>query len=143
MDRIACIALVDVRGWVLLQERDEHAPKQPDKWGMVGGHVDDGEDFESAAYRELEEETGVRLAPGDLMLWREGEFDSSYEEEPFSYRVYLARTRLTDADILVGEGRQIVFVDPAEIPALDRTESSAYLLDQLLASPEYAALTEG
>src|SRR3954464_12208378 len=70
MRRISVVLLVDAEGRVLLQERDEHAPLSPEKWGMVGGHVEDGEDFEPAAYRELEEETGVRLESG-LRLWRE------------------------------------------------------------------------
>ncbi len=62
--------LVDRRGWILLQERDEFPAIDPEKWGLVGGHVDDGEDVEAAAYRELLEETGVRLSPGTLQPWR-------------------------------------------------------------------------
>ena len=68
---LAVVLLVDARGWVLLQERDAGAPRAPDQWGMVGGHVEDGEDFEPAAYRELAEETGLELAPGTLRLWRD------------------------------------------------------------------------
>ena len=69
-DRLfATVILVDPRGWLLLQERDEHAPIDPERWGLVGGHVEDGEDIETAAYRELAEETGVRLAPGTLQPW--------------------------------------------------------------------------
>ena len=64
MARLSVILLVDRQGRVLLMERDEHAPLSPEKWGMVGGHVEDGEEFEPAAYRELEEETGLRMAPG-------------------------------------------------------------------------------
>ena len=59
-----CVMLVDAAGRVLLQERDEHAPIDPDRWGLSGGHLEPGEDPETGAYRELEEETGVRLAPG-------------------------------------------------------------------------------
>ena len=43
MRRIAAVVLVDSRGWLLLQERDEHAPVDPDLWSMVGGGVDEGE----------------------------------------------------------------------------------------------------
>lgn len=70
MHRFSCVLLVDSRGWLLMQERDEHPVIDPEKWGLVGGHVEEGEDYEPAAYRELEEETGVRLAPGALRLWR-------------------------------------------------------------------------
>ena len=57
--RFSGVVLVDRRGWVLLQERDEHARIDPDCWGLVGGHVDPGEDVEAAAYRELAEETEI------------------------------------------------------------------------------------
>src|SRR4051794_520192 len=122
MTRLSVILLVDARGWVLLQERDEHAPRAPNQWGMVGGHVEDGEDFEPAAYRELAEETGVRLTDG-LRLWRDERFRYSDRDEPFRYQVWVAPTTLTDADIVVGEGRQIVFVAPERIPELDKSES--------------------
>ncbi len=59
--RFAGVVLVDRRGWLLLQERDEHPRIDPETWGLAGGHVEEGEEFEAAAYRELEEETGVRL----------------------------------------------------------------------------------
>ena len=44
MHRFASVLLVDRRGWLLLQERDEHPVIDPEKWGFVGGHVEDGED---------------------------------------------------------------------------------------------------
>jgi len=64
--RFSGVLLVDSRGWILLQERDEHPVIDPDCWGLVGGHVDPGEEFEAAAYRELAEETEVVVPPGGL-----------------------------------------------------------------------------
>jgi 8-oxo-dGTP pyrophosphatase MutT (NUDIX family) len=139
MTRISVILLVDPRGWVLLQERDEHAPLSPEKWGLVGGHVEDGEDPEPAAYRELEEETGVRL-DGGLRLWHAGPFQYAERDEPFDYHVWAAPTTLADADIVVGEGRQIVFVSPERFPELDTSQSCAHFVARFLTSPEYAAL---
>ena len=142
MARLSVILLVDRRGHVLLMERDEHAPVSPEKWGMVGGHVEDDEDFEPAAYRELEEETGIRLRPGDLELWCDEPFTYS-DGHGGPYHVYAAGADLTDEDIVVGEGRQIVFVDPAELPRLDLAESAAWFVPRFLESDTYRRLVVG
>ena len=141
MKRVSVVLLVDPQGRVLLQERDEHAPISPDTWGMVGGHVEDGEEFEPAAYRELEEETGISLPPGALRLWRDEQFGYVGSAAPNRYTVWAASTTLTDADIVVGEGRQIVFVAPEAVPGLPLGEAAAHFLPAFLASPDYADLT--
>ena len=137
--RLAVLLLVDARGWVLLQERDEHAPRAANQWGMVGGHVEDGEGFEPAAYRELAEETGIQLPPGALQLWRADDY--TYPDGHHGrYCIYAARVDLTDADVVVGEGRQIVFVEPSRIPGLDLAGSTAHFVPDFLASDLYAQL---
>ena len=139
MARIAVVLLVDDRGWVLLQERDEFAPRAANQWGMVGGHVEDGEDFDAAVYREVAEEIGVDLPVGSLTLWQDTEYtypDGHHGE----YHVYAARVDLADDDITVGEGRQIVFVDPERIGELDLAGSSQHFLPLFLASELYATL---
>jgi 8-oxo-dGTP diphosphatase len=40
---VAVTLLVDRRGWVLMQERDERAPVAPNQWGLVGGYLEEGE----------------------------------------------------------------------------------------------------
>ncbi len=140
MVRIAVVLLVDPRGHVLLQHRDEHAPRAPDQWGMVGGHVEPGEDFDAAVRRELLEETGIEAAPGSLVLWQDTEFRYTDGHEGH-YRVYAGRTDLTDGDIVLGEGRAIVFVDPATVGDLDRAESCAHFLPRFLGSDLYRQLT--
>lgn len=137
--RLAVVLLVDERGWVLLQERDEHAPRAANQWGMVGGHVEDGEEFDEAVYREVAEETGVELPAGTLSLWREDEY--TYPDgHRGRYRIYAARVDLADADIVVGEGRQIVFVDPARALTLDLAGSSRHFLPEFLDSGLYSSL---
>jgi len=137
----AGVILIDQRGWLLLQERDEHPRIDPETWGLAGGHVESGEDFETAAYRELEEETGVRLAPGDLELF--GEFAVDHREAYGTWdqmQAFIAPTDLTDADIDCREGRQIVFVDPAAIGGLPLTKGAAVILPAFLASDLYASM---
>ena len=141
MPRIAVAFLVDPRGHVLLQHRDEHAPRAANQWGIVGGHVEPEEDYDTAVHRELLEETGIATGPGDLVLWQEKEFCYS-DGHQSPYRVYAGRVDLTDDDIVLGEGRAIVFVDPAETRALDKAESLAHFLPLFLASETYRQLRD-
>lgn len=139
MQRFSSVVLVDGRGWVLLQERDEHPVIDPEKWGFVGGHLDEGEDFLAGAYRELEEETGLRLEDGLALFGRFTVFhEHSGSDDEFC--VYVMRTDLTDDDLECHEGRQIVFVEPARARELDLTAAAAIALPVFLDSEDYAAL---
>ena len=132
----ASVALVDRRGWVLLQERDEHPVVDPDCWGFPGGGVEPGEDAEQAAYRELAEETGVRLDSG-LTLF--GEF-AIHDEGRDRCTLYAAGTDLTDDDVDCHEGRQMVFVDPEHARTLELTRGAALIPPFFLYSDTYARL---
>lgn len=141
MHRFASVVLVDPRGWVLLQDRDEHARIDPDAWGFCGGHVEEGEAYESAAYRELAEETGVRL-DGGLELWGEAQVFHTVNQTLDTVQLWIAASTLTDADIVCTEGRRIVFVDPATIGDLRLTTAAAQMLPDLLDSAAYRRLKE-
>lgn len=139
MHRFSSIALVDARGWVLLQERDEFPVIDPEKWGFPGGHVDEGEDYETAAYRELAEETGVALEAGLELV---GTYSVFHEHSGSDDEIALfaARVDLTDEDIVVGEGRQMVFVEPDEARKLDLTAGAVISLPGFLDSDHYRRL---
>jgi 8-oxo-dGTP diphosphatase len=131
--------LVDRRGWVLLQERDEHAPVAPNQWGLVGGHAEPGEDVETAVYRELAEETGLEWSQG-LTLWRDEVITNPRTGQPKRWSIWTAPVDLSDDDIVLGEGRQIVFVDRAAVLALDLGGTARPVLEEFLTSGHYDEL---
>ncbi len=139
--RFAGVVLVDPRGWVLLQERDEHPRIDPDRWGLVGGHVEPGEDIATAAYRELTEETEVVATPGSLRLFGEFEVDHTAAYGTWDLMTtYAAATDLTDDHIVCHEGRRIVFVDPRAVPGLPLTKGAEVILPAFLTSDLYVDL---
>ena len=54
---------------LLLTRRADHLRAHAGQWALPGGRVDEGESPEQAALRELQEETGLHLAP-DAVLGR-------------------------------------------------------------------------
>ncbi|WP_037094701.1 NUDIX hydrolase [Rhizobium leguminosarum] len=58
MPEIALGALRE-NGSILLARRSAGRKMHPDRWSLPGGHVEDGEDAETAMRRELIEEIGV------------------------------------------------------------------------------------
>ncbi|MEX1381985.1 NUDIX domain-containing protein [Lutibacter sp.] len=50
---------------ILLLRRGNVNKLEPNKFCLPGGHVDEGENIEAAAYRELKEETGLEVTPID------------------------------------------------------------------------------
>ena len=140
MTDFACTLLVDRRGWVMLQERDEHAPIAPETWAASGGQVEPGETFLEAAVRELYEETGLVVKPEALHLVAIYELHDPERASDDRMALYTAATTATDADIVLGEGRQIVFVDPERILDLPLSSSARSVLPGFLASEVYATL---
>jgi 8-oxo-dGTP diphosphatase len=74
----AAVFLVDHRGWVLMQHRDDRpGVNNPGCWAVPGGGLEPGESPEQAARREFWEETGCRLGAitflcSDVVPWPDG-----------------------------------------------------------------------
>jgi len=122
------LLLIDDRGWILLQLRDEHGT-YPFHWATVGGAVEPGESLEDAVRREVHEETGYRLSSTPsfgsrgLLSLPDGQvrhatlFFAPYDESQ---------------PIHCYEGLQITFVDPGTLDALTLCPGQGNLIRKAL-----------
>ena len=131
MDLVALVGLLDSRGWLLLQERDEHAPVDPNKWSLVGGGVEPGETSAAAAQRELAEETGIVC---DYLVSLGSHVLPCVVHGEDRVDLYTAQMPLTDDHVECHEGRQMVFVEPSAIADLDLTDMTRTLFHTVLSS---------
>src|SRR3954468_15697965 len=111
MHRFAAVAVFDLFGRLLLQERGDDALHDPGRWGYPGGDLEEGEDFVTAAVRELHEETGLVVGPVRLESLGVRRFRSESCGGEDEMEVFAVRMSVTDDDVVCGEGRQMVFVD--------------------------------
>ncbi len=139
--RFGSVIVVDPVGRLLLQERDEHARIDPERWGLCGGHLEPGEEPLPGALRELEEEAGLVPDPG--LVRHVGTFEVFHQVNDALDRmdVFAVPMSITDADVVCREGRRIVFVPPSEALALPLTVGAAQVLPLFLDSPLYATMT--
>lgn len=66
MKQAVGVIIHDADNRVFLQHRDAQAPTNPEKWGLWGGSVEDGETLVVGAVRELEEELSITVAGSNL-----------------------------------------------------------------------------
>jgi 8-oxo-dGTP diphosphatase len=128
----AVVLLVDRRGHILLQHRDGNAPRFPNKWGFVGGAIEEGESPEEAARREVYEETGLTLS-GPLTLDQQFPWSNPGR----TWYVFVAPTHASADDLVLGEGQELRFVAPGDVFALDLAPPVRAILTDFLASPAY------
>ncbi|OGI65912.1 hypothetical protein A2914_01295 [Candidatus Nomurabacteria bacterium RIFCSPLOWO2_01_FULL_41_21] len=86
-------------GKLFLQKRDKNMNIAPGKWDQsCSGHIDEGEEPEEAAKRELEEELGVSGVPLEFVCGRY--FEETYDGKLFKSYDFIYRCRY-DGEIKV------------------------------------------
>jgi bis(5'-nucleosidyl)-tetraphosphatase len=94
---LAKVVLYRDDGKILVLRRSAHMRYRPGELDVAGGMVDEGEDYITAAIREVSEETGLTIGLTDLELIFA---DSGLRvDRPSTWLFFLARTKTTDVKI--------------------------------------------
>jgi ADP-ribose pyrophosphatase YjhB (NUDIX family) len=113
----------------LLQLRDEAAPSFPLHWGLFGGHVEPGELPECALWRELREE--LAFSPHMALAWQL--VQRNFRPNGGAQYIYHVVTRATEAELVLGEGKEMRFFRPDALPAAPYAANLAQILADHLA----------
>lgn len=115
MGRGVMVVIVAEENKILLHHRDDRPDVlYPGYWAGFGGAVEPGEQLDEALCRELAEETGLTLIPGEAVVISE-------VLDPVSGRlmtVSLLRRAIGPSDIVLGEGQGVGLFAAQELAAL-------------------------
>jgi len=88
LHRAVHILVFDSKGRVFLQKRSQSKDTHPGAWdSSTSGHVDSGEDYDTAAVRELEEEIGLRVSVPPERLFKIDACAETDQEFVWVYRL--------------------------------------------------------
>lgn len=112
LHRAVHVLITDGAGRVLLQRRSATKDMYPNVWAAsASGHVDRGEDYDTAIVRELGEELGIRLAGVPARVCRIDACEETGREFVWVYRCRHDGPVLPDA----GEISEVAWLAPTEI----------------------------
>jgi len=149
----AGVMLINADGKVFVGQRMDSALEA---WQMPQGGIDPGEDAQTAALRELGEETGVAPERAELIAEAPGEFTYDLPPELIGkvwkgkwrgqrQRWFLYRFLGTDADIDIAtehqEFRAWRWLDPADLPSMIVPFKKALYQDVLAAFAPHLVAT--
>lgn len=109
------------------------SPKWSNKWMMPGGHIEPGEKISDALEREVEEETGLKLKPIDIIAF--GELINSKDFHRPAHFIYFDLLCKLESNNIKLDGKELTeykWVKPVEALKLDLAESYAETIQDYL-----------
>jgi len=129
-------SLIFYEGKVLLLLRDNNTDiPHPNMWQSIGGHVDEGEDFDTAIRREIKEETN--LEPKDIDYLGKLTFS---EQEIAVYLIHLRKDEIRNLK-LGNEGQKLELFSVEELDNLELTPFAKDFLTKY--RDQYIKLSKG
>lgn len=110
--------ILNSKGELLIQKRNENLKRNPGKWAFTGGAVDSGETSLQAALREIQEELGIEINDDKI------EFLLSFKRERGFVDVWLIKEDINIEDVKLQETEvsQAKWVTIKELEELMKTE---------------------
>lgn len=96
-------------GKILFQLRDENG-RNPNKWGIFGGGIKQGETPTHALIREIKEELGINISKSDIL--------KKYEIPIINYHIYKILLKESPKKLQLKEGKDMKFMSKREFMKL-------------------------
>jgi 8-oxo-dGTP diphosphatase len=130
-DRPAAYGLLEQEGRLALVHVS--LPDRAAFFDLPGGGIDEGESEAQALIREFGEETGLEVAPGDLVT-RAEQYMISAHDEPFLSQggFFEAELRHEHPELKIEDSHALVWLDPNEALLRLRHDSHAWAVSAWL-----------
>lgn len=105
------VFVINEKNQLLIQKRSPNKKQHPNKWGMLAGHVNSGEEPIKAALRETKEEIGINISESDLKFINTI-FIEVKNNRYYNY-IYLLRTdkRIDEMTMQESEVCELAYID--------------------------------
>lgn len=128
--RIVVIAIIDAKGYILMQQRSKYKAENPEKWDVTAaGHVSSGETSNQAAIRETVEEVGISVNEKELEYILKYKDIEKIEEDYIDNQIYdcyivkKEKIELNDIKIQESEVEQVKLCDLKEFNEIITTKN--------------------
>lgn len=111
--------IVTYKDKILLMLRDNNPViHDPNKWSLIGGHLEEGETPDKGLLRELEEEIGIRPKNFSKVKEKVGHWKE---------KIYIYHVPLTDDEVVKikkgNEGQKVDFFELSDLENLPKTKN--------------------
>jgi mutator protein MutT len=114
-----------VRGGDVLVAKRDAAQHLGSAWEFPGGKIEDGEDPEAAALRELREETGLEATSAESLLV----FVHDYPDRRLRFHAFLVRE--ASGEVKIDGNRRWAWVTPGELGDLTMPDANRAIVRAL------------